>query len=201
MRPWRRARTGASISSTARSTRPVLASTGNPRSLLPPARFNASRRGLRRAWNGRRSRGLVHAAPGLASAKHAAESAALNAQGIRAFQRDRRVIGATALRVVNSPAPFGILAGLHVDQDLFAVLVGLGVHGISAEIGAALLDADLAFLFFRQPQAERCVCRLNPWGRGLLRRHRSGRNDRRGFGLGGGGRILLKRPSAGRSLY
>src|ERR1700694_5180649 len=91
-----------------------------------------------------RTRALVDPAPGLATAEHAAKGAALNLQGVRAFQRDRRIIGAAGIRVVNSPAPFGVLAGLHIDQDLFAVLVGLGVHGISAEIGAALVDPDLA---------------------------------------------------------
>src|SRR6266516_4735725 len=201
MRHWLRERIGASISSTARFTRPVLASTGSPRSLLQPARYNVSRESLRRATDRKPGRGLIHPAPGLATTEHAAKGTALNPQGVRAFQRDRRIIGAAALRVVNSAAPFGVLARLHIDQDLFAVLVGFGVHGISAEIGAALLDPDLAFLFLRQPHAERCICRLKPRGRGLRRRRRSGRNDRRRFGFGGGGGILLKRTSAGRRLY
>ena len=37
----------------------------------------------------------------------------------------------------------------------FAVLVRFGVDRIAAEIGATLLDADLAFLLFGQPDAER----------------------------------------------
>src|SRR5258707_705212 len=145
MRHWLRGRIGGSISSTARSTRQVLASTGSPRSLLQPARYDVSRHGSRRATDRKPGRGLVHPVPGLTTAEHAAKGTALNAQGIRAFQRDRRIIRAAALRIVNSPAPFGILAGLHIDQDLFAVLIGFVVHGISAEIGAALLDPDLAF--------------------------------------------------------
>ena len=53
------------------------------------------------------------------------------------------------------PLHLGFLAGLHVDENLFAVLVRLGVDGIAAEIDAALLDPDLAFFFFGQPNAER----------------------------------------------
>src|SRR5882724_3103613 len=187
MRHWLRARIGASISSTARSTRRVLASTGSPKSRRQPARYDVSRGGSRRATDRKPARGLVHPAPGLTTAEHAAKGTALNAQGTRAFQRDRRIIRAAALRIVNSPAPFRILAGLHVDQDLFAVLIGFVVHGISAEIGAALLDPDLAFFFLRQPHADRCICRLNPRSRGLRRRcrRRSGRDDRRWFGAGG----------------
>src|SRR5438876_3682318 len=201
MRHWLRERIGASISSTARFTRPVLALTGSPRSLLQPGRYNVSRESLRLATDRKPGRGLVHPAPGLATAEHSAKGTALNPQGARALQRDGRIIGAAGFRVMNSAAPFGVLARLHIDQDLFAVLVGFGVPGISAEIGAALLDPDLAFLFFRQPHAARCICRLNPRGRGLRRRRPSGRNDRRRFGFGGGSRILLKRTSAGRRLY
>src|SRR3981081_2599513 len=98
---------------------------------------------------------LVHPAPGLAAAEHAAKGAALNAQRVRAFQRDRRIVGAAGVRVENPPAPFGVVAGPHIDQDLFAVLVRFRVDGISAQIGAALLNPDLALLFFRQPHAER----------------------------------------------
>src|SRR5256885_8434798 len=195
MRHWQRERIGGYISSTARSTRRVLASTGSPRSLLQPARH-----GSRRTTDRKPGRGLVHPSPGLTTAEHAAKGTALNAQGTRVFQRNRRIIRAATLRIVNSPAPFRILAGLHIDQDLFAVLVALVVHGISAEIGAALLDPDLAFFFFGQPHTDRCICRLNPRGRGLRRRRRSGRNDRRRFGFGGGAGILLKRASAGRRL-
>src|SRR5713226_4581233 len=134
MQHWRRERIGASMSSTARFTRRVLASTGSPRSLPQPARYSVTRGGLRRVTDRKPGCGLVHPAPGLAAAEHAAKGTALNAQGIRAFQCDRRIICAAALRVVNPPAPFGILAGLHIDQDLFAVLIGFGVNGISAEI-------------------------------------------------------------------
>ena len=97
---------------------------------------------------------LVQAAPGLAAAEHAAESAALNAHTV-ALQRDRRIIGAAGIGVENAPAPFGILAGLHIDQNLFAFLVRFGIDGIAAKIIAALLDPNLAFLLFGQPQAER----------------------------------------------
>src|ERR1700722_9884143 len=71
---------------------------------------------------------LVHPAPGLAAAEHAAEGAALNPKRVRTFQRNRRIIGATGIRVENSPGPFGFLAGLHVDENLFAVLVRFRVH-------------------------------------------------------------------------
>src|SRR6266849_4641931 len=101
MRHWLRERIGASILSMARFTRPVLASTGSPRSLLQLARFSVSRDGLRRATDRKPGRGLIHPAPGLATAEHTAKGTALNPQGIRAFQRDRRIIGAAALRVVN----------------------------------------------------------------------------------------------------
>src|ERR1700738_4934659 len=99
----------------------------------------------------------VQPAPGWAAAEHAAKRAALDAQVVCAFQGDGRIIGAAGVGVENAPAPFGILAGLHVDQNLLAVLVRLGVDGISAEIGAALLDPDLALFLFRQPHAERRV--------------------------------------------
>ena len=54
---------------------------------------------------------LVQPAPGLAAAEHAAEGAALNPQAVRTLQRDRRIIGAAGVRIVNSPAPFGSLPG------------------------------------------------------------------------------------------
>src|SRR5882672_9761293 len=107
--------------------------------------------------NGYLSGRLVQPAPGLAAAEHAAKRAALDAQAVAALQRDRRIIGAAGIGIENAPAPFGILAGLHVDQNLLAVLVRLGVDGISAEIGAALLDSDLALFLFRQPHAKRRV--------------------------------------------
>ena len=98
---------------------------------------------------------LVQPAPGLAATEHAAKGTALDTQGIRAFQRDRGIVAAATIRVENSPAPFGILAGLHIDQNLFAVLVRLCIQGISAEICSALLNPDLAFFLFRQPYTER----------------------------------------------
>src|SRR6266567_4623435 len=116
---------------------------------------------------------LVQPAPGLAAAEHAAEGAALDTQAVGAFQRDRRIIGAAAVRVVDAPGPF-VLGGLHVDQDFFAVLVGLGIHRIAAEIDAAWLDPDLALFLFRLPHAERrvgrrggCGCRRGRGGSGL----------------------------------
>src|SRR6266508_2443978 len=98
----------------------------------------------------------VDAGPGLATAEHAAEGAALNAQTVGALQRDRRIVGAAGIRIENPAAPL-VLAGLHVDQDLLAVLVRLLVDGIAAEIGAALFDPHLALLLLRQPHAERLV--------------------------------------------
>src|SRR5437879_13817340 len=96
----------------------------------------------------------VDAGPGLAAAEHAAEGAALNAQIVGALQCDRRIVGAAGIRIENPPAPF-VLAWLHVDQNLFAVLVRLLVDGIAAEIGAARFHPHLAFLLLRQPHAER----------------------------------------------
>src|SRR3954468_3717010 len=96
----------------------------------------------------------VDASPGLAATKHAAEGAALNAQAVGALQRDRRIIGAAGIRIENPATPL-VLAGLHVDQNLLAILVRLLVDGIAADIGAALFDPHLAFLLLRQPHAER----------------------------------------------
>jgi hypothetical protein len=99
---------------------------------------------------------LVDPAPGLAAAEHAAKGAALDPQAVRAFQRDRGIIATAGFRVENPPAPFGVLAGFHIDQNLFAVLVRLCVHGISAEIGAASnLLANLILDHFT-PDEENC---------------------------------------------
>src|SRR5260370_40185765 len=116
-----------------------------------------------------RTEALVDPCPGLAAAEHAAEGAALDAPGVGALQRNRGIIGSAGVRIENPAAPF-VLAGLHVDQNLFAILVRLLVDGISAEIGAALFDPDLAFLLFRQPDAERRIRGL----RGSRRRSRRG---------------------------
>ncbi len=97
---------------------------------------------------------LVHARPGLSAAEHAAEGAALHTQHI-ALQRDGGIIGAAGVGIENPAAPFRVLVGPHVDQHLLAIQVGFGVDRISAEIGAALLDANLAFLLFGQPDAQR----------------------------------------------
>jgi len=96
----------------------------------------------------------VDAGPGLAATEHAAEGAALNAQAVGALQRDRRIVGAAGIRIENPAAPL-VLGGLHVDQDLFGVLVRLLVDRIAAEIRAAWFDPHLAFLFLGQPHAER----------------------------------------------
>src|ERR1700731_1193054 len=98
---------------------------------------------------------LVHAGPGLAAAEHAAKGATLDAQCIGALHSNRRIIGRAGVRIEDAATPFLILAGLHIDQNLLAVPVRFRVHGIAAEIGAALLDPDLAFLLCRQPDAER----------------------------------------------
>src|SRR6185312_16554485 len=97
---------------------------------------------------------LVDAGPGLAAAEHAAKGAALNAQAVGGLERDRRIVGAAGIRIEDPAAPL-VLAGLHVDQNLLTVLVGLLVDGVAAEIGAALFDPHLAFLLLRQPHAER----------------------------------------------
>src|SRR5438270_1530958 len=117
-------------------------------------------KGLRRIvgpldWTGRYCGWVVLASPGLAAAEHATKGATLDAQGIGALHCDRRIVGAAAVRIEDPPAPFLILARPHIDQHLFAVLVRFGIGRIAAEIGAALLDADLAFLLFGQPDAER----------------------------------------------
>src|SRR5438270_4749593 len=98
--------------------------------------------------------GSVDAGPGLAATEHAAKGAALNAQVVGALQRDRRIVGAAGTWIENPAAPF-VLAGLHVDQNLFAVLVRLLVDGVAAKIGTALFDPHLAFLLLRQPHTER----------------------------------------------
>ena len=67
------------------------------------------------------------------------------------------VIGAAGVRIENPAGPFQVPGRLHVDQHLLTVLVRLRLHRVAAEIGAALLDADLAFLLFGQPDAERRI--------------------------------------------
>src|SRR5437868_2688538 len=116
-------------------------------------------KGLRRIvgpldWTGRYCGWLVQASPGLAAAEHAAKGATLDAQGIGALHCDRRIVGAAAVRIEDPSVPFLILGGPHIDQNLLAVLVRL-VDRIATEIGAALLDADLAFLLLGQPDAQR----------------------------------------------
>src|SRR3954466_8418435 len=101
------------------------------------------------------SRVLVDPGPGLAAAKHATEGTTLDAQGVGALQRDRGIIAAAGIRIENPTAPLGVFAGLHVDQNLLAILVRFLVDRIAAKIAAALLDPDLAFLLFRQPDAKR----------------------------------------------
>ena len=97
----------------------------------------------------------VHAGPGLAATEHAAESAALHAKLIAAFHCDRRIIGAAGVGVVDTAAPFAVGAGPHVNQDLLAIGVGFRIHRVTAEIGAARLDPDPAFLLLGQPDANR----------------------------------------------
>src|SRR5580704_236977 len=67
---------------------------------------------------------LADALPGLAAAEHAAECAALHLQGIRPLHRDRRVVIAARVRIVDLAGPFRTRR-LHADQDLLA-----GLHGI-----------------------------------------------------------------------
>src|SRR3954470_12787639 len=66
---------------------------------------------------------LVDPRPGLAAAEHAAEGAALHPQLVLAPQRDRRLIVAAGVGIVNPPVPLLVFAGLHVDQHLFAIRV------------------------------------------------------------------------------
>src|SRR3954470_23680174 len=117
----------------------------------------------------------AHALPGLAAAEHAAEGAALHAHCIRTLHRDRRVVVAAGVGIVNAAAPLRAV-GLHVDQD---ALVGL--CGVAAEIDAALLDADIALVLFGGPNADRCV----------------GNRDRRGDGSRSGGRCNRDRGGGG----
>src|SRR3954468_23313063 len=93
----------------------------------------------------------AHALPGLAAAEHAAEGATLHAHRIRALHRDRRVVVLAGVGIVDAAAPLRAV-GLHVDQN---ALVGL--RGEAAEIGAALLDADIALVLFGRPDADRRV--------------------------------------------
>src|SRR5207244_398323 len=80
----------------------------------------------------------ARALPGLAVAEHAAEGAALDLERIGALQRNRRVVIAATVGIMNPARPLAALR-LHVDQDPCA-----GVDGIAAQIGAAFLDANVA---------------------------------------------------------
>src|SRR5258708_33104993 len=93
----------------------------------------------------------AHALPGLATAKHAAEGAALHAHRIRALHRDRGVVVAAGVGVVDAAAPLGAV-GLHVDQDPLIALLG-----IAAGNGAAMLHAAIALVLFGRPHPDRRV--------------------------------------------
>src|SRR5271156_2661551 len=92
---------------------------------------------------------LADALPGLAAAEHAAEGATLNLQRVGALHRDRGVVFAAAVRVVNLASPFQARR-LHADQDFLA-----GLHRIAAKVLAAFLDANVALVFFGGPDTER----------------------------------------------
>src|SRR5437868_11142758 len=92
---------------------------------------------------------LADALPGLAAAEHAAEGATLNLQLVRALHRNRRVVVAAAVRIVDPAGPVAV-GGFHVDEDPLA-----GVDGVAAKILAALFDADIALVLFGRPDAER----------------------------------------------
>src|ERR1700733_13783497 len=92
---------------------------------------------------------LADALPGLAAAEHAAECATLNLQRVGALHRDRGVVIAAAVRIVNLAGPFRAL-WLHADQDFRA-----GLHRIAAEVLTAFLDANIALVFFGGPDTER----------------------------------------------
>src|SRR5205085_8210283 len=83
---------------------------------------------------------LADALPGLAAAEHAAEGATLDTQAVRAAHRDRRVVVATGVWIVNAADPLAI-GRLHVDQDAF-----IGLDRIAAKVLAALLDAHIALV-------------------------------------------------------
>src|SRR5258708_341777 len=83
---------------------------------------------------------LADAFPDLAAAEQSAEGAALHPHGIRAFHHDRRVVGTAAVRIVNPAGPF-LVRWLHVEENLLAA-----AYGISAEILAARLDANIALV-------------------------------------------------------
>src|SRR6185312_7858626 len=85
-------------------------------------------------------KGLADALPGLAAAEQATEGAALDFQDVRTLHRDRGVVIAAGVRIVDAAGPFAV-GGLHVDQDLL-----IGVFGVAAQIGAALLDAHVALV-------------------------------------------------------
>src|ERR1700761_9242531 len=91
---------------------------------------------------------LADALPVLAAAEHAAECATLNLQRVGALHRDRGVVIAAAVGIVDAARPF-VAGRLHADQHL-----GVGIDGIAAEIGAALLDPHLALVVFGGPDAE-----------------------------------------------
>src|SRR3954451_14453529 len=114
----------------------------------------------------------AHALPGLAAAEHAAEGAALHAHCIRALHRDRRVVIAAGVGILDTAAPLRAV-GLHVDQD---ALVGL--CGVAAEIDPALFDADIALVLFGGPDADRRVGN---------RDRRGGHGSRSNCDLRGGG--------------
>src|SRR4051812_25834772 len=135
---------------------PVMAVTRNPRGAMAyEAQQKGPAKSARPGADRVLSRVLVDPGPGLAAAEHAAEGTALDAQGVGALQRDRGIIAAAGIRIENPSAPLGVLARLHVNQNLLAILVRFLVDRITTEIVAALLDADLAFLLFRQPDAKR----------------------------------------------
>src|ERR1700687_308676 len=109
---------------------------------------------------------LTDAGPGLPAAEHSAEHAAQNPQSVRAFHRDRGIVGLAAVRIVNATGPFCVRR-LHVDENFLAVR-----QRIPAKVLPALLDADHPLAFFRVPYAERRGRRLNRrgGGGGLFRR-------------------------------
>src|SRR4029077_13945009 len=109
---------------------------------------------------------LADPVPGLPAAEDSAEDAALNPQGIRPLHRDTGIVNFAAVGIMNATSPF-CTRRLHVDENFLAVR-----HGISAEVLAALLDADHPRVFLRVPYAERRRCRLNRRGGngGLFRR-------------------------------
>src|SRR5258708_23471111 len=86
---------------------------------------------------------------GLPATKHSAEGAALNPQRVRSLHGDRGVVSPAAVGIMDVTDPFCVLRS-HVDENFLVAR-----HGISAQVWAATLDANVSFVFLGGPHAER----------------------------------------------